>query len=56
MLNLNEKIIIKFLDIFDEINKNDLSYFIDNILNNRGKCSDCIRIVKCIDDKYIVVF
>ena len=56
MLNLSDNICIKFLDISDKINNDDLSCFIDNILNNRSKGCNFIRIVECIDDKYVVGF
>lgn len=56
MLELNKKICIKFLDISSEIDKGDLSYFIDNILNTGVRCCNFIRIVSYDEDKYVVGF
>ena len=40
----------KFFSVYD------LSCFINNILENRSKCCNCIRIVDYVDDKYVVGF
>ena len=56
MLELSKKICIKFLDISDKIDKEDLSCFIDNILDTGVKCCNFIRIVECDDNKFVVGF
>jgi len=56
MLDLNDKICIKFLGISDKIDKEDLSCFIDNILNTGVKCCNFIRIISYDEGKYIVGF
>ena len=53
MLDINKTISIKFLDISARIDIDDLNKFIENMLNNNFEYYECIRIIKCINDKYV---
>ena len=54
MFDINNTISIKFLDISDRIDIDDLNKFIENMLNNNFEYYECIRIIKCTNDKYVV--
>lgn len=56
MLDLSDGFTIKFLNITDKLDRDEINTFINNMMEKNVNYFECIRIIKCINDKYVVGF
>ena len=45
---------IKFINILENIDMDELNIFINNMMTTEFNYYECIRIIKCVNDKYVV--
>lgn len=56
ILDLSDNIVLKFIGVLDEISKKDLNDFNNYIEGKNAYCCNCIRIIECSKNKYVVGF